>query len=112
TGFIAPGIVVVFLLGFFDKKANAAGAFTALLGSLALNVILAFAGGDLPFVVRIWIVFVVTLIAAIVVSRATTQPDEEATVKLGDIGFATNSLFNTLASMTVVTLVGLYIVLW
>ena len=112
TGFIAPGIVVVFLLGFFDKKANAAGAFTALLGSLALNVILAFAGGDMPFVVRIWIVFVVTLIAAIVVSRATTQPDEEATVKLGDIGFATNSLFNTLASMTVVTLVGLYIVLW
>ena len=112
TGFIAPGIVVVFLLGFFDKKANAAGAYTALLGSLALNVALSQVAEGLPFVVRIWIVFMVALVAAIGVSRATTEPDEEATVKLGDIGFGTNSLFNTLASMTVVILVGLYIVLW
>lgn len=112
TGFIAPGIVVVFLLGFFDKKANAVGAYTALLGSLALNVTLAQLADGLPFVIRIWGVFMVAIVAAIIVSRMTAEPDEESTVKLGDIGFATNALFNTLATITVFTLVGLYAVLW
>ena len=112
TGFIAPGIVVVFLLGFFDKKANAMGAYTALLGSLALNVALAQVMPDLPFVIRIWGVFMVALLAAIVVSRATEDGSEDQAVQLGDLSFATNSLFNSLASMTILVLVGLYAFLW
>ena len=112
TGFIAPGIVVVFLLGFFDKKANAVGAFTALLGSLAINVILKFATPDIPFIIRIWGVFVVSLIAAAIVSRITAPPEEERTVKLSDIGFATSTLFNGLAAIVVAMLIALYVVLW
>ena len=48
TGFIAPGVVIVFLLGFFDKKANSTGAFTALIGAFMLNVVLKFATPDIP----------------------------------------------------------------
>ena len=57
-------------------------------------------------------VFVVGLIAAMAVSRLAAAPEEERTVKLGDIGFATNSLFNSLAAITVAILTGLYIYLW
>ena len=112
TGYIAPGIVIVFLLGFFDKKANTAGAFTALIGSIVLNFAMKFGAPDLAFIIRIWIVSVVALFAAIAVSRMTGAPDEERTVKLGDIGFATSMLFNTLATMTVAILVALYVLLW
>ena len=112
TGFIAPGVVVVFLLGFFDKKANTAGAFTALIGSLALNIVVALVGGNLPFVVRIWIVFLVALFAAMAVSRLTQAPEDGATVKLADIGFGTSSLFNSMAVLTTAILIGLYAVLW
>ncbi len=112
TGFIAPGIVVVFLLGFFDKKMNAVGAFTALLGSLAVNVALKFGMPDVPFIIRIWGVFVLSIIAAMVVSRMTAAPDEERTVKLGDIAFATSTLFNTLAAITIAIFIGLYVILW
>ena len=42
----------------------------------------------------------------------TGAPDEERTVKLGDIGFATTTLFNTLAALTVAIFVGLYVILW
>ncbi|WP_379545804.1 sodium/sugar symporter [Qipengyuania sp. DSG2-2] len=112
TGYIAPGVVIVFLLGFFDKKANTAGAFTALIGSVVLNIVVNAVFPELPFVVRIWIVFVVGLIAAIVVSRMTGAPDEERTVNLSDIGFGTTALFNGLAMLTVAILAGLYIVLW
>ncbi|ABC62808.1 sodium/sugar symporter [Erythrobacter litoralis] len=112
TGFIAPGIVVVFLLGFFDRKMNTAGAYTALLGSLAVNVMLKFGLPDVPFIIRIWGVFVLSIIAAALVSRMTGAPEEERTVKLGDIAFATSMLFNTLAMVVVAILVGLYIWLW
>jgi len=57
-------------------------------------------------------VFVLALIAAMVVSRMTAAPDEERTVKLGDIAFGTSTLFNTLAAVTAATLVGLYVWLW
>lgn len=112
TGFIAPGVVVVFLLGFFDKKTNARGAYTALLGSVALNIALKFGAPDLEFIIRIWIVFMVSLVVAAAVSRSGAAPSEEQTVKLGDIAFATSTLFNTLAAMTVALLVGFYVWLW
>ena len=112
TGYIAPGVVIVFLLGFFDKRANAAGAYTALIGSVAMNFVVNAALPDMPFVIRIWIVFLVGLVAAAVVSRMTSAPDEERTVKLGDIAFATAPLFNALATLTIAILVGLYVVLW
>ncbi|MBB3033841.1 sodium:solute symporter family transporter [Alteriqipengyuania lutimaris] len=112
TGFIAPGIVIVFLLGFFDRRANAAGAYTALIGSVAANVVLKFAAPDIPFIIRIWIVFVVALVASMLISRLTGRPREEQTVRLGDIAFGTNALFNTLAVLVIGILVGLYVWLW
>ncbi len=111
TGFIAPGIVVVFLLGFFDKKTNAVGAFTALIGSVVANLLLKFGMPDVPFIIRIWGVFVVAIVAAMVVSRMTTAPAEERTVKLNDIGFATTTFFNTMAALIVLILIGLYLYL-
>ena len=79
---------------------------------MVLNFALSQLAGDTPFVIRIWIVFMVSLVAAAVISRLTQAPDEERTVKLVDIGFATSTLFNTLAAITVATLVGLYAILW
>ncbi|WP_379551456.1 sodium/sugar symporter [Qipengyuania sp. DGS5-3] len=112
TGYIAPGVVIVFLLGFFDKRANTAGAYTALIGSVILNLVVNAVFPELPFVVRIWIVFLVVLVAAAIVSRLTSAPEEERSVNLGDIGFATSALFNTLSIVVIAILVGLYAVLW
>jgi SSS family solute:Na+ symporter len=112
TGYIAPGVVIVFILGFFDKRANTAGALTALIGSIVMNFIVNAALPDMPFVIRIWIVFLVGLVVAIIVSRMTPAPSEEQTVDLKDIGFATAPLFNTLSLIVIAILVGLYAVLW
>jgi SSS family solute:Na+ symporter len=79
---------------------------------VALNIALKFGLPDLEFIIRIWIVFVVALVGAALVSRLTGAPDEARTVKLRDIAFATSTLFNVLAAMTVALLVALYAVLW
>ena len=38
TGFFTPGIVVIFLLGLFWKRATEAGALAATVGSFALSI--------------------------------------------------------------------------
>jgi len=112
TGYIAPGIVIVFVLGFFDKRANTAGAYTALIGSVVMNVIVNALLPDMPFVIRIWIVFLVGLVAAVAISRLTEQNENARKVDMGDISFATTTVFNILAAITIAILVGLYVILW
>lgn len=112
SGSIEPGVVVVFLLGFFDKRTNTAGAFSALIGSIAINLALKFGMLVVPCITPIRGVFVAALIAAIAVSRMTSEPDEAQTVKLGDIALATLPLSNTLSILVIAILIGLYIWLW
>ena len=112
SGFIAPGVVAVFLLGFFAKRTNAAGAFAALFASIGVNVALKFGAPDVPFIIRIWLVFMTCLAAAIVVSRITPNPAPDRPVDLADIGFGTRATFNVLAVVVTAILVGLYVFLW
>ncbi|MEL6369112.1 MAG: sodium/solute symporter [Pseudomonadota bacterium] len=112
SGFIAPGVVAVFLLGFFSKRINTVGAFAALLGSIGFNIALKFGAPDVPFIIRIWFVFVGCIVAAFLISRVTPKPAADRPVDLGDIGFGTRTLFNVMALLVVAILVGLYAFLW
>jgi SSS family solute:Na+ symporter len=52
TGFVSPGIFAIFLLGFFWKRANSAGAMTAIIGGFILSIAFKFLpvwGVDLSF---------------------------------------------------------------
>jgi len=112
SGFIAPGIVVVFLLGFFWSRTTALGAFGALLGSILFNLILKFGTPDIPFIIRVWLVFLACLAVAALLSLFEERDKQRNAVVLGDINFATKGVFNGLAIAVLVILVGLYIFLW
>ena len=112
TGFIAPGIVAVFLLGMFFKSCNSAGAFTALIISVVVSLIFKFAFPDFPFVNRIWVVFLLCMFLALVVSNFTTKPSESQLLKTGDVSFATRTSFNICSIAIGIILVLLYAVFW
>ena len=69
SGFIAPGVVSVFLLGMFYKWSNSEGAFTVLILSVLLSIVLKLYAPDLTFVNRIWVVFLLSTAAGIIVSH-------------------------------------------
>lgn len=132
TGFVAPGVVAVFLLGFFWKRTNTAGAFALLISSVVLSFLFwmmanpAAIGGtgggllsalglealDLPFVIRIWIVFIACLAIGVVVSLVTGRPAEGRPVDLGGIRFATEPVFNFASLVIIAILIGIYGVFW
>jgi len=112
TGFIAPGIVAVFLLGFFWKRANTAGAFALLISSILLNLAAKFGLPDMPFVLRIWIVFLICLVIGVIVSLVTKPPHEDQPVDIGGINLATRTGFNISAAVITVVLIWIYVVFW
>ena len=97
TGFVAPGIVAVFLMGMFYKRTNSSGAFAMLFASVVVSAIFYFAFPNFPFVNRIWVIFLGCLLIGAVVSAVTTEPREGQPVILGDINFKTSASFNVWA---------------
>jgi SSS family solute:Na+ symporter len=112
TGFIAPGIVAVFLLGMFVQKTNSVGAFTALAVSVVVSLLFKFGAPDFSFVNRIWVVFLLCMGLGIIASILTTAPKEEQLVRMGDVNFATRKSFNMWSIAIGIILVALYAIFW
>ncbi|WP_291843528.1 sodium/sugar symporter [Maricaulis sp.] len=132
TGFVAPGVVAVFLLGFFWKRTNTMGAFSLLISSVVLSFLFwlmanpAALGGAgeqvlglfglealaLPFVLRIWIVFLACLVIGMFVSVVTAKPAENRPVGLSGIKFATEPVFNLAGLAIIAVLIAIYVRFW
>ena len=108
TGFIAPGIVSVFLMGMFWKGCNAQGAFAMLVVSVLANIALKFITPDLAFVIRIWIVFMSCLVVGYFTSNMAEGDDTKA-INLSGMNFVTTSGFNQSAIGLTLVLVAIYI---
>jgi len=75
VGFISPGVLAIFLLGFYWKRATSAAALTAALLTIPLSTLLKFlprwtngAFPDYPFLDRMTIVFVIIIALMILIS--------------------------------------------
>lgn len=112
TGFIAPGVVAVFLLGMFFPKTNAVGAFTALIVSVVISLIFKFALPDFSFVNRIWVVFLLCMATAMISSAVSAAPARERLLPIGDVNFKTSSSFNVWTGIVAVVLIALYAIFW
>lgn len=112
TGFIAPGVVAVFLLGMFFQRTNSAGAFAALIISVVVSLIFKFAFPEFSFVNRIWVVFLLCMIAGVVVSRIAEAPKEEQLLRIGDVNMKTTSGFNIWSIGIIAILITLYAIFW
>ena len=112
TGFFTPGIVVIFMLGLFWKRANEAGALAAAIGSFALSIVLKLAWPSLPFIDRVGLVFLLALALAVGVSLATARGQDKDFIRTDDVDYRTDATFNVGAVAVVAILAALYAVFW
>jgi len=116
TGFFTPGIVVIFVLGLFWKRANEAGALAAAIGSVVLSAAFWAAQNygvySLPFMDRVGIVFLACTVLAIVVSLMTTASGDGDRIKTSDVSYATTGSFNIASVAVVAILIALYASFW
>ena len=112
TGFFTPGIVVIFMLGMFWKRASAASAITAAVGSVVLSAIFWQTFPALPFLDGVGLVFLITLAAAVIVSLIAPAKEGSSVVVLEGIDYSTPTSFNIAALGMVALVAVLYITLW
>jgi SSS family solute:Na+ symporter len=87
VGFISPGVLAIFLLGFLWKRTSSAAALSAALLTIPLSTVLKFlpqwTGGvfpDYPFLDRMSIVFVALVAMMIIMSLISSAPKAQGEV--------------------------------
>ena len=112
TGFVTPGICVIFLLGMFWARCTAAGALVAAIGSALLSAVLKWQWPALPFMDRVGLVFVACLGVAAAISLLQAPPTAALRVDLKNIDYSTSTGFKIGAAVVTGILVVLYTVWW
>lgn len=112
TGFFTPGIVVIFMLGLFWKRASEAGALAATIGSFALSIAIKTLWPALPFLDRMMVVFLLALALAVVFSLWQPAIAAKNQVNTADVSYQTSASFNMCSLGVVAILATLYTVWW
>ena len=120
VGFISPGVLAIFLLGFFWKRTTAAAALTGSLLTIPVSAILKFlpvwTGGkfpNYPFLDRMTIDFVIIVLIMITVSLSKPTADQAAhTIVVNKRDFMISPAFIVGSVIIIGILAGLYTVFW
>jgi SSS family solute:Na+ symporter len=113
TGFISPGILAIFLLGFFWRKATANGALLATVLSIPLSAFFKYQFPEMPFLNRMGYVFWICVILQIIVSLLESKgKDSPNAFEVKSEWFQVSTGFK-LGSALVIFLLGLiYYTFW
>jgi SSS family solute:Na+ symporter len=116
TGLLSPGIFAAFIMGFFWKKTNSAGAFFAIVGGFAIALSMHnnwLPGTDwttVPFLDRMGWVFLICVAVMFVLSLVL--PDEKKGLEVDASMFKTTKGFAFGAAVVIATIVFLYSYFW
>ena len=112
TGFFTPGIVVIFALGMFWKRATEFGAIAAVIGSFALSLLFKIYLPEMPFMDRVGVVFLLCLGLGVVLSLLQRPARDDQVVDLAGVSFRTGLGFNIGAAVITAVLIFLYAFYW
>ncbi len=119
VGFISPGVLAIFLLGFFWKKTTANAAMTGALITIPVSTLLKFlpkwTGGafpDYPFLDRMTITFFVVVTVMIIISILKPDGDKKNVFEVDTSLFKTTAGFKILSLLILGILAALYTIFW
>ena len=113
TGLVSPGILAVFLMGLFWKKANSTGAITGVIASMPFALMLKLLPVEMPFLDQMFYTSIFTMVVILMVSLITAKTDEDPkSITLPKETFKTDRSFNIAAYVVMIILVVLYVVFW
>lgn len=116
TGLLSPGIFAAFIMGFFWKKTNSAGAFFAIVGgflmafSMHMNWLPGADWSTVPFLDRMGWVFLICVAVMFVLSLVL--PDEKKGLEIDVSMFKTTRTFAIGAAIVFITIISLYTYFW
>jgi len=120
VGFISPGVLSIFLLGFFWKRTTSTAALVSAILTIPLSIVFKFlpswTGGsfpDLPFMDRMTLVFVILMLLMVVMSLADRNSKNNPKALTIDVTmFRSSPSFLVVSTIILGILAALYTVFW
>lgn len=111
TGLVSPGILAVFLMGLFWKKATNKGAIWGVLCSIPIALMFKLLPMEMPFMDQMFYTCLLSMVVIFMVSLTScpTEDDPKAIKLTSDI-FKTDKIFNICAYIICILLVVIYTV--
>jgi SSS family solute:Na+ symporter len=109
TGLVSPGILAAFLMGFFWKKTNSAGAIFAIVGGFLMALWMHYNLQTVPFINRMGWVFLICIAVMTVLGFA--QPSKKG-LDIDAKMFKVDTVFAIGSSVVILILTGLYWYFW
>jgi SSS family solute:Na+ symporter len=112
TGFVTPGICVIFLLGLFWARTTATAAMVSMLATVVLSWVFYRYLPDYPFMNRVGWCFVAGMVIAVAISLLSPQKEAAMRVDIKNVDFRTGTGFNIASAIVIVILAYLYYTWW
>jgi SSS family solute:Na+ symporter len=112
TGFVTPGICVIFLLGLFWARTTATAAMVSMLATVFISWVFYRYLPDYPFMNRVGWCFVAGIVIAVGISLMSPTKEAAMRVDITNVDFKTGTFFNVAAGLIVVILAVLYYTWW
>jgi SSS family solute:Na+ symporter len=113
TGFISPGVCVIFLLGFFWKRATSAGALVVALLTIPLSAAFKFWTPNMPFLDRMgWVTLILAALMVVISLCTYRASDESKAMHWEAADFKPGSTFIIGSIFVMGALAALYAVYW
>ena len=112
TGLVSPGILAVFMMGLFWKKATNQGAIVGVISSILVAFVLKNPALELPFMDQMLYTMLITMVIIAGVSLTSSEYDDPKGIELKASIFKTGPAFNISAYSILLVLVVLYAIFW
>lgn len=113
TGFISPGVLAIFVLGLFWKKATPNAALISALASIPLSTAMKFLAPQVPFLNRMMYVFLISVVIIVIISLVEGKgKDSPKAISLGEIKFVKDPVYNVAAFAILGITAALYAIFW
>lgn len=111
TGLVSPGILAVFLMGLFWKKATNKAAIWGILSSIPIALMFKLLPLEMPFMDQMFYTCIITIAVIFMVSLSTSATDDDPkAIKLTSDMFKTDNIFNICAYVICILLAVIYTV--
>jgi solute:Na+ symporter, SSS family len=112
TGFVSPGVVAIFLLGFFWKKTTANAALWSAILSVPVSLLFKFLLPTFPFIDRMGVIFLTLCAMMVGISLFEGKAENPKGIKVSSKLFHTETPFNVGAIIISIIIAFLYARFW
>jgi SSS family solute:Na+ symporter len=113
TGFVSPGVLAIFMLGLFWKKATPNAALVSAVLSIPLSAGFKYWTPEIAFLNRMLIVFFVSVVLIVVISLVENKgEDHPKAIEIADVKQEGDPVFNVAAFGILGITAALYVIFW